>query len=362
MSTKRSQNKATEKLGLKYIQSVVEEHNCIFQAIDLENDQGNDCFIEFIDNNIATSFCVFAQIKSGKTYKDKSGYKIPADSDHLQYWINHILPIVGIVYDLEFNKAYWVNITEYLKVNPQVLLNKSHNIRIDKCNEFSAETFSYFKEHFIVYSLEYKNYENFGRSLEAFSEVANPDICYKGLKSLFANHRERQASWYYIVLNIANIKEKAILGNILGMLSNYLDNPTVLWKAKDYSHYQLSTIGVKVKEYINQLFTAETVRASLCFLKDGIVKGSFSYLVFLVLKEVRGIQDIVYELALAENLELDERNRLFWLYIHFDQYISGNKTISAIDDFLVRYPDNDEAFLFEGIKDTIVRDGYIQTG
>lgn len=104
MSTKRSQNKATEKLGLKYIRSVVEEHNCIFQAIDLENDQGNDCFIEFIDNNIATSFCVFAQIKSGKTYKDKSGYKIPADFDHLQYWTNHILPIVGIVYDLELKK------------------------------------------------------------------------------------------------------------------------------------------------------------------------------------------------------------------------------------------------------------------
>ncbi|MDF2432496.1 MAG: hypothetical protein JWP44_2127 [Mucilaginibacter sp.] len=52
MSTKRSPNKITEKLGVKYILSIVESHSCIYQAIDLEKDQGNDCFIEIIDNKL----------------------------------------------------------------------------------------------------------------------------------------------------------------------------------------------------------------------------------------------------------------------------------------------------------------------
>ncbi len=362
MTTKRTFNKITEKVGVKYIRSVVESHNCIYQAIDLENDQGNDCFIEFIDNNTATSFCVFAQIKSGKSYKDKSGYKIPADSDHLQYWANHILPIAGIVYDLDLEKAYWVNITEYLKSNSQIIPKNSHNIRIDRINEFSPETFPHFKEHFTQYSQEYKNYENFGRSLEAFTNLAQPEICYTGLKSLFANHRERQASWYYIILNFGNIREKGIQMNILGMLSNYLDNSTVFWNSEDYMHYQASTIRLRIAEFIDELFTSNAIKSSLGYLKEGIAKGSFAYLVFLVLNQINDIHEVIYQLAFSEDIEPDERNKLFWLYIHFAQHRSIDNTIAAIDDFLIRYPNNDEAYLFQGIKETIINEGYIQTG
>jgi hypothetical protein len=362
MTTKRNSNKPIENLGVEFIKSIVKSHNCIYQAISLNNDQGNDCFIEFIDNNIATSFCVFAQIKSGKSYKDKTGYKIPADLDHLQYWNNHLLPIAGIVFDVDLERAYWVNITEYLKVNPQILLNKSHNIRVDRNNELSLKNFSLFRVHFTNYSRDYKNYENFGRSLEAFTNIAQPEICYTGLKSLFANHRERQASWYYIILNFANIREKGIQINILGMLSNYLENSTVFWNSEDYLHYQASSIRLKIADFINELFTPKAVKVSLSYLKDGIAKGSFAYLVFLVLNQLNDIHDIIYQLALSKDIELNERNNLFWLYIHFAQHRSIERTIAAIDDFLIKYPNNEEAYLFEGIKETIIKDGYIQTG
>lgn len=178
---------------------------------------------------------------------------------------------------------------------------------------------------------------------------------------MFANHRERQASWYYIILNLANIEEKGIRGNILGMLSNYLDNPTVFWKSKDYTHYQLSAIRVKVKEFINELFTVNR-KGIIMLFKRRDCKRFISVSVFFVLNEVNGIHDIIYQLSLEENLELDERNNLFLLYIHFGQHRSEDKTISAINEFLIKHPDNDEAYLFEGIKETIIKDGYIQTG
>ena len=127
-------------------------------------------------------------------------------------------------------------------------------------------------------------------------------------------------------------------------------------------HYQESSIRLKIAEFINELFTPKAVKISLCFLKDGIAKGSITYLVFLVLNQVNDIHDIVYQFTLEENLELDERNNLFWLYIHFAQHRSTEKTIVAIDDFLIKYPNNEEAYLFEGIKETIINEGYIQTG
>ncbi len=362
MTTKRSQNKVVEKLGIRYVQTIIENNNCIYQPISGENDQGNDCYIEFINNNITTSFCLFAQIKSGKSYKNKSGYKIPTDSNHLHYWRNHILPIAGIVYDVDLEKAYWINISEYLKTHSDEILGKSHNIRVDASNEFSAETFHLFKEHFVQYSQEYKSYENFGRSLEAFSNVNQPDECYTGLKSLFANHRERAAAWYYIILNLGNIEEKGILGNILGMLSNYLNNSTVFWRSEDYAHYQSSTTSVIISDYIKKLFPVNAVKESLKFLKDGIVQGSFPYLVFLVLNEVNDIHNIVYEFTQDPTFTMDERNSLFWVFIHFAQHRSNELTISALDDYLTTYPDNDERDLFEGIRETIITQGFIQTG
>src|ERR1700742_2201862 len=126
MSTKRSINKIVERSGVRYIQAVIENTNCIFQEILQGNDQGNDCFIEFISDNVATSFCVFGQIKSGKSYRDLTGYKMSVDKEHLEYWHKHLLPVAGIVYDEELNKAFWVNISLYIKSNPKILSENSH--------------------------------------------------------------------------------------------------------------------------------------------------------------------------------------------------------------------------------------------
>jgi hypothetical protein len=70
MSTKRSINKIVERSGVRYIQGVVENTKFIFQEILEGNYPANDCFIEFISDNVATSFCIFGQIKSGKGYSD----------------------------------------------------------------------------------------------------------------------------------------------------------------------------------------------------------------------------------------------------------------------------------------------------
>lgn len=45
---KRKKSAATERKGVNYIRSVVEESGSIFQEITRDNDYGNDAFIELV--------------------------------------------------------------------------------------------------------------------------------------------------------------------------------------------------------------------------------------------------------------------------------------------------------------------------
>lgn len=160
-------NKKTEFAGVRYVQGVVQNSHSIFHQFGQENDQGNDCYIEFVVESEATNYGFFAQIKSGISYKDGKGYKIPANKPHLEYWNESLYQTIGIVYDPEINKAFWVDISAYMKQHPHVLSLNHHNIRVAPENEFSEETFPGLVNYCFQYREGFKSYENFGRSLEA---------------------------------------------------------------------------------------------------------------------------------------------------------------------------------------------------
>ena len=86
--TFRDPNRIIELEGVNYVRSIVQAHNSIYQEIARENDQGNDCYIEFVINNVSGNSGVFVQIKSGESYKDQKGYKFQTDKEHIEYWNN----------------------------------------------------------------------------------------------------------------------------------------------------------------------------------------------------------------------------------------------------------------------------------
>ncbi len=362
MSTKRNSNIAIERKGIRFIQSIVEDNDCIFHEIDLRNDQGNDCYIELINDNVATGFTVLAQIKSGKSYKDKSGYKIPADNAHLTYWSNCVNPVVGIVYDKEKNQAYWENISEYLKNHPDVLLQEHHTIRISQENVFDNAYFEFFIRYFIDYIKAYKSFENYGRSLNQFSQVEAPSVCYEGLKSLFSNHRDRNSSWFYIIANFGKIAEIGIHKNILGMLGNFAENPHIFWHRGNMEYYPSNEMSNFIADLVNKYFDERCIKIAISFLKEGVVRGSFPFLVYLVLCWKKDIHVILRQIMQKDNLEEDERNLFFWLYIHFAHRVDVNNTILEIEQYLANYPDDNDNYLFQGMMESIKNDGFIQIG
>jgi len=344
MTTKR--NRITENRGPRFVQKVVEDNNCIYQQIELDNDQGNDCYIEFISGSVATSYCVFAQIKTGKSFRDNRGYKIPANSDHLAYWHNHNCPVVGIVYDEQKEEAFWINISEYLLNKPEVLSQKYHTIRISHENPFSQ--FRSFNKYFIGYISEYKSFENYGRSLSNFANIDEPKICYDGFKSLYSNHRHRESSWFYIVINFGKIKERSIHGNILGMMSNYALKEGLLHIAGIEEYNVDSKTGKILTNYLSQYFGLHEVSIALDFMREGINAGSFTYRVYTVLLFVKNIQLYLLELTYSEP-DPERRDFDFWLFVHVNQWKSIEQTIARIEEYFKAFPDADEDGVIKGL-------------
>jgi hypothetical protein len=75
------------------------------------------------------------QVKSGKKYKRAVGYAIPID-DHYEDWKNFRIPVLGVVYDRETERLFWINITREL--------NEASTaptwVQVPLANELSSET------------------------------------------------------------------------------------------------------------------------------------------------------------------------------------------------------------------------------
>lgn len=359
MTTKRKNSKVKENAGLRFIQNVVEKENCIIQLIDLENDQGNDCYIEFITDEVATSFCVFAQIKSGKSYKSKSGYFIPADKDHLAYWNNHTNPVAGIVYDEESQNAFWVNISEYLNYNTHVLSQSSHRIKISNSNRLT--NFRNFKEHFLNFISEYKSLENFGRSLDNFSKLETPHTCYDGFKSLYSNHRNKLSTWFYLISAFGKIKEKGIQGNILGVISNYVPSDDIFWTENNKEFFYKDNIKIYLSGLLTDYFGTKEIEIAIEFLRDGVDKGTFSYRIYKVLSLVHNIEEKLLTITFKEP-DPERRSFDFWLFIHFSQWNSIDFTLSKIKEYQQHFPEGDPDGIIQGFKDSLLKGDLIRIG
>ncbi|MEV5614907.1 DUF4365 domain-containing protein [Streptomyces bacillaris] len=96
------------------VRTLLEDHNHIVQEIEGGNDHGEDLHVLLTRDGRRTGHVLAIQVKSGRKYKRAKGYSIPID-DHYEDWKNSKIPVVGIVYDLEMRKLYWVNLTAALE-------------------------------------------------------------------------------------------------------------------------------------------------------------------------------------------------------------------------------------------------------
>ncbi len=107
-------NRRIERAGVNAVRTLLEDHDHIVQEIEGGNDHGEDLHVLLTRDGRRTGHVLAIQVKAGAKYKLTKGYTIPIE-DHYGDWKNSRIPVVGIVFDVDTKKLYWVNLTATLR-------------------------------------------------------------------------------------------------------------------------------------------------------------------------------------------------------------------------------------------------------
>ena len=95
--------------GKALTQEIFESLDFAFRA-QYESDYGVDAHVESIELGKATGRLLGVQIKAGPSYLDEidgDHYVYRPDAEHIDYWVNHALPIVVCLCDLQARAVFW---------------------------------------------------------------------------------------------------------------------------------------------------------------------------------------------------------------------------------------------------------------
>ncbi|HMQ78338.1 MAG TPA: DUF4365 domain-containing protein [Ignavibacteria bacterium] len=308
MPTKRKNTKKTENQGVLYVQNVINDSNCIFNKIDTSNDIGLDGYLEFVERETVSGLCLGVQIKSGNSNKNKQNYvTIKSDKEHFEYWFSHNLPIVGIVYIPEDSLAYWIDITEYLRLNENIVETGPYVIHIGKENVFTSETFPQFYEKLIHYKNSFNQEWSFGRALKSLADFHSKDIRFDALKSLFYFHRNEPAAWYYIINQFKIETDSKIQYLIIYLMRHLTNHGDIFWHNNNIIQQDTRTYG---REIITKLFSNNEIYKLLNFIdENGIDRGSVGQDIYAIIDLINNKIEILKEIILRNDCTDEIR---FW--------------------------------------------------
>lgn len=137
--TKYLKSQATAKIGINFIKRIVKSSGCIFHEIHQENDIGLDAIVEIKNEGKATGKLIAIQVKSGNSFFDSKNQKCKMSvNQHYEYWRNHNLKILGIIYVPDLFSAFMIDIKKELDLNSEL---ETIKIPISDQTEFCLQKF-----------------------------------------------------------------------------------------------------------------------------------------------------------------------------------------------------------------------------
>lgn len=118
---------AVERIGVSTTEKIINQMGLIFREQPTD-DYGVDAQIETIENGYATGKLIAVQIKSGNSFFNETtsnGIIYRGERKHYDYWVNHSLPVIIVLYNPTNDTCYW-NV-----VNPKTATLTSKNWKIE---------------------------------------------------------------------------------------------------------------------------------------------------------------------------------------------------------------------------------------
>lgn len=148
MATKYPQTAQTADRGVALVKKICTDAGGIFRSFEM-SDIGIDAAIEILtDDREASGDMVLVQIKTGSSYVRNGHFYLDADKDHFDSWARYAVPVAGIVCNADTGEARWVDISDHLRQNPEVIAQGPYTIEALPTQQFSAAAFPQFAEHF----------------------------------------------------------------------------------------------------------------------------------------------------------------------------------------------------------------------
>lgn len=133
------ENSQTADLGVLILgKKIVSEFKWVFRE-QVKNDLGIDCQIEIVTNEKSKGRIIAAQLKTGKSFfkfENPDSFTFYGEPKHLNYWLNHSLPIILILCNEETEICYWVEVTN----SNTIKTPKSWKINVPKNQIISRES------------------------------------------------------------------------------------------------------------------------------------------------------------------------------------------------------------------------------
>ncbi|MGJ1265344.1 DUF4365 domain-containing protein [Sphingobacterium spiritivorum] len=354
MSIQWLDNKRTEIRGLNYVQKVVNDAGSIFNKIDGTTDIGLDGYIEFIKDNHPTGLCIGIQIKSGNSNLSGVDNEITlkADKNHFEYWYNHILPIIAIVYIPQNEQAYWVDISQYLADDEEKIERGPFTIKIDKENIFDVKTFNLFHYQLTKYLSSYGNDKFFGRSLKFLADYQHPESRFEAIKSLVSFHRNKMETWFYLISHFCFEEDHNVQLAFIYSYRHLLSHGDIWWHPGNILD---DNIRKQANQLISRYFNNAEVSKLVSHINDnGISRGSVGYDVNLIIRLIPNRIDYLKKIIL--NVETTDEKR-FWAAVclinEFQSY-DLKRAIHFAESMMSNFPNSEYGDRFESIRDTLI--------
>lgn len=314
--TKNTSKNIIGKSGMNALRSLIEDNGSIFREIHQEDDIGFDASIEFCQKSgQSTGVVVYVQVKSGKSFFNKTGPFVKGDEEHFKYWKNFIVPAFGVTYCPEQKALYWVNITEYLMKNKN---SESFNIPIPNDNILNDETYDDFLDTCVKYALADKDRSDIRQRYNALYSDDN-EIAVSALKSLFLFERQEKHFWHTILNYIYSCNNKNILEGIVYYIAIAVGHQYDVWWHKNNEIDQ--EISNWLKDELNKIIDSQILYKILSVVDEysGLQRGTIGGLLVPFVKQITNRKKLFIEIL------FDEKNDLFIRDIALTFYLSELK-------------------------------------
>jgi hypothetical protein len=227
--SKKGDFSVTERLGVHMVAlQILKELGwpCREQFTD---DWGIDAHMEVVNNGRLSGRLIAVQIKSGESFFEETteqGFVFRGKKRHLDYWQDHSLPVVLMLYNPKDNNIYW----EVVRQEYVELTNSAWKITVPKGNILSSKSEKIFRRLALPKNSDRKKYDYLTSLINGFTRnpVSSKTAIYATYASFFSAQHDLKVVSPYLGADLLEaltfvsrtIRVEVLYGRTMGNVSS----------------------------------------------------------------------------------------------------------------------------------------------